>query len=193
MYPKRTSAIRNILASTALLLAGCSSAIPNRNVVGEAFPPVKGKSLGGVEVELPKQFENRKVILVLGYVQETQFDIDRWSIGFFTAPFAFPPVVEVPTIPGLIPSMFSGKIDEGMRRGIPKASWSDVVTVYGTDGSKIAEWTGTEQPRNARIVLIDETGIVRWMYDGGFGIPPLKELLQLLQIDPKKSSIETKQ
>jgi hypothetical protein len=161
-------------------LPGCGTTYPNRNVVGEKFPTVQGKSLSGEEMTLPDKFKGTSAIIVIGYVQDTQFDLDRWGIGFFTADLPLPPVYEVPTIPGLLPSLFKESIDKGMRSGIPKESWKDVVTVYGSDGGKIAQWTGTEAPRNGRIILLDENGIVLWMHDKGYGLPPLKSLLDVL-------------
>jgi hypothetical protein len=162
-------------------LSGCGTTYPNRTIVGEQFPSVRGKSLSGDEIVFPDQFKGKKVILVIGYVQETQFDVDRWGIGFFTADLALPPVYEVPTIPGLLPSLFKESIDKGMRSGIPKESWKDVVTVYGSDGGKIAQWTGTEGPRNCRVILLDEKGVVLWSHDKGYGLPPLKSLLDAIK------------
>jgi hypothetical protein len=163
------------------LLSGCGSTYPNRSVVGEQFPGVRGKSLSGDEIVFPEHFKGKKVILVIGYVQDTQFDVDRWGIGFFTADLALPPIYEVPTIPGLLPSLFKESIDKGMRSGIPKESWKDVITVYGSDGGKIAQWTGTEVPRNCRVLLLDENGVVLWSHDKGYGLPPLKALLDVLK------------
>jgi hypothetical protein len=162
-------------------LSGCGTTYPNRSIVGEQFPSVRGKSLSGDEITFPDHFKGKKVILVIGYVQETQFDVDRWGIGFFTADLALPPIYEVPTIPGLLPSLFKESIDKGMRSGIPKESWKDVVTVYGSDGGKIAQWTGTEVPRNCRVILLDENGVVLWSHDKGYGLPPLKALLDVLK------------
>jgi hypothetical protein len=124
------------------------------------------------------------VILVVAYDMDTQFDIDRWGIGFFTADLDLPPVYELPTIPGAIPSLFENQIDAGMRKGIPEESWKDVVTVYGGEGKKIAQWTGTENPRNARIILLDEVGKVVWFHDRGYGLPPLADLMKVLR-EPK--------
>ena len=178
--------MNNVLYGMAMalivsLFSGCGSAYPNRNVVGERFPSVKGKSLDGVEISLPDEFKGKRVILILGYEQNTQFDVDRWGIGFFTADLPLPPVYEIPTIPGLIPSLFKGSIDGGMRSGIPKESWKDVITVYGSDGSALTEWTGTEGARNCRVILLDETGKVLWMHDRGYGLPPLRSLLDVLK------------
>lgn len=161
-------------------LTGCGSTIPNRVPAGEVFPSVQGKSLDGEETKIPEVFKGKKVILVLAYKQDAQFDVDRWGIGFFTSSLSLPPIYEIPTIPGLIPSLFKESIDGGMRKGIPKESWKDVITVYGSDGGKLTEWTGTENPNNARVVLLDEEGRVLWFHDRGYGLPPLTGLLDKL-------------
>ena len=182
----RSNIIRLLLIGClGLILSGCGTTYPNRNIVGEKFPSVRGKALSGEEVTLPDQLKGKKVIIVIGYMQDTQFDIDRWGIGFFTADLDLPPVYEVPTIPGLLPSLFKESIDKGMRSGIPAESWKDVITVYGNDGGKIAEWTGTTVPRNCRVLLLDENGVVLWMHDKGYGLPPLKALLDVLRSGKK--------
>lgn len=169
----------NLIVLTAFFF-GCGSTVPNRVPEGEQFPAVRGKSLDGQEFALPDTFKGTQVILIVGYEQNTQFDIDRWGIGLFTTDLNLPPVYEIPTIPGLIPSLFKEQIDRGMRKGIPKESWKDVVTVYGGDGKKLAEWTGTENPRNARIILLNKEGKVIWFYDRGYGLPPLQALREKL-------------
>ena len=84
-----------------------------------------------------------------------------------------------PTLPGLLPTQFSGWIDDGMRSGIPKEDWPAVVTVYGDEAQKIAALTGTQGPRNARVLLIDSKGLVRWSWEQGFSSKRLIELVAL--------------
>lgn len=179
--------MRSLLLPLALAFtiihAGCGSSYPNRSPLGEQFPSVAGTSLAGDEMILPDAFRGEKVILVLAFEQDAQFDIDRWGIGFFTTDLELPPVYEIPTIPGLLPSLFKDTIDGGMRKGIPEESWNDVITVYGGDGGVLAEWTGTENGLNARIVLLDEEGVVIWFHDRGYGLPPLQDLLETLKTD----------
>ena len=115
---------------------------------------------------------------MVGYLQETQFDIDRWTIGLMQLKCAIR-AIEVPTLPGLLPTQFSGWIDDGMRSGIPKEDWPAVVTVYGDQAKKIAALTGTQSPRNARVLLIDSKGVVRWSWEQGFSAKRLIELVDL--------------
>ncbi|MFT5294627.1 MAG: hypothetical protein ACI9YH_000633, partial [Colwellia sp.] len=57
--------------------------------------------------------------MLVGYKQNSQFDIDRWLIGLDMTETKVD-AYEIPTIQGLFPRMFSTLIDNGMRKGIPK-------------------------------------------------------------------------
>lgn len=151
----------------AALSVGCSSTIPARDPTGEPFPSVVGESLAQVEVRLPSEYAGAPAVLLVGYLQETQFDIDRWLMGLLQAGVAAP-LVEIPTIPGLLPSFASGWIDDGMRSGIPEEDWGAVVTLYGKAAKPVAELTGTERGRNARVLVLDAAGEVIWFHDRGY-------------------------
>lgn len=194
----RTRWIGGALALLAIgglaTLPSCSSPIPNRNPIGEAFPQVSGNGLDDTEWTLPDDLAGDPALLLIGYKQGTQFDIDRWALGLSLAgrlnaefggegllgPLRFDVrLFEIPTIPGLVPTAFSGWIDDGMRSGIPENLWEAVVTVYGDDA--IVDWTGTEQPRNARVVLLDAQGQAAWFWDQGFSPDALLELGEVLR------------
>jgi hypothetical protein len=161
------------------LFVGCSTTYINRNPVGEMFPTVSGESLEKVEVEMPKYFEGSKTILLLGYKQDSQFDIDRWLIGLDQTKTEAK-VYELPTIQGMFPRMFSTLIDNGMRKGIPKELWGGVITIY-KDGATVQEFTGNENGNNARVLVIDETGKVVYFYDRGFSVSALNNVNALIK------------
>jgi hypothetical protein len=165
----------------ALLVAvatGCASTPPNRDPVGEVFPSVRGESLAGEDYRLPEDFAGRKILLLVGYVMNSQFDIDRWLLGLLQAEVDVP-FIEVPTIDGLLPGMFAGQIDSGMRKGIPREDWPAVITVYG-DADEIVRFTGKENPRNARVLLLDEDGKVIWFHDRGYSARLILEIEELI-------------
>ena len=162
-----------IFALVAGALASCSSTVANRDPVGQVFPSVTGESLSGEKVSLPPS--DRATILLIGYVQKAQFDADRWIYGLLQAQIAAR-IIELPTIPGIFPSVLSGSIDSGMKSGIPSEDWASVVTVYGSGAGTIVEFTGNETPRNIRVVLLDSAGRVRWFHDRGFSAGKLIEL-----------------
>ncbi len=67
-------------------------------------------------------------------------------------------------------------IDNGMRAGIPREDWGVVVTLYGSDAAKVAKFTGTQNPRNGRMLLLDKDGVVRWFWDQGYSAKRVLEL-----------------
>lgn len=158
---------------------GCATTYTNRNPVGEMFPNVSGESLEKKEIEMPQYFSGSQVVLFLAYDMDSQFDVDRWLIGLDmtnTDIKAF----ELPTIQGMLPRMFSTFIDEGMRKGIPKELWGGVITVYA-DGAALQEFTGNENPNNARVLLLDENGKVIYFFDRGFSVFALNELKEMIE------------
>jgi len=163
-----------ILILIAFILAGCSTTYVNRNPVGEYFPTVNGQTLNEEKRELPTYFKDSNVVLLLGYEQDSQFDIDRWLIGLDMTKTDIK-AYEIPTIQGLLPRMFKSSIDDGMRKGIPKELWGGVITIYG-DGAKVQEFTGNQNPNNARVLLLDKAGKVIYFHDRGFSVQALNEL-----------------
>jgi hypothetical protein len=170
------------------LISGCGPAlIPDRNPIGDQFPQVSGEFLTGSKATLPDHFLGNSAMYLVGYTQETQFDLDRWTMGLLEADLSSA-IIEIPTIPGLVPTAISGWIDDGMRSGIPKEDWPAVITLYGSDAQEVATLTGTENPRNTRVLLIDDAGVVRWFWDQGFSASSLIELKGVIKNLPKKES-----
>ena len=173
-----------LLMAVALFAAGCATTYPARSPIGEQFPSVRAKVLTGEEVEIPQFFHGKDALLLVGFVQDTQFDIDRWLLALkqLKTPIV---VAEIPTIQGLFPRMISTKINQGMKDGIPEEDWQIVFTVY-KDAVKITKFVGNTKPRNVRVMLIDENGVVRWFHDRGFSPDRAIELDTLIRENSNK-------
>ena len=163
------------LIISGLFFGGCSSPTPNRDPMGQMFPTVTGTTLTDRAVALPSAWSGAPGLLLVGYEQDTQFDLDRWTIGLLQTQFPCP-IVEVPAIPGLVPSMISDTINRGMRSGIPKEDWEGVITLYSDAAEPVVKLTGNESPRNGRIILLNAKGQVSWFWDQGFSAKRLLEL-----------------
>ncbi|MAD78742.1 MAG: hypothetical protein CMJ51_05170 [Planctomycetaceae bacterium] len=175
-----------LIGALILFAPGCGGTIPNRDPSGDPFPPVEGRDLEDRPVELPGEVAGAPAILMVGYVQETQFDIDRWTLGLLQSGTTIR-LMEIPAVGGWFPATFlQSTIDDGMRSGIPAEDWASVVTLYGDDADRVQAFTGTERPRNARILLLDEDGRVRWFWDQGFSPSRLLEMLERAGIDRLK-------
>ena len=166
------------LALLVLIVTGCSSTYSNQQITGKTFPSVTGQNLEKKQVRIPEDFNGDFTLLLVGYKQNSQFDIDRWLIGLDMTETTVD-VYEIPTIQGLFPRMFSTMIDNGMRKGIPKDLWKGVITVY-EDGEKVQIFTGNENPNNARVLLLDKNGIIVYFYDEGFSVAALNQVKSFL-------------
>lgn len=166
--------VPSFLIALLPLLGGCSTAVPRNEPGDRILPRVEGTSLDGKAVVLPDDLKGAPAILLVGYVQESQFDIDRWILGLKQTQSTVK-LLEVPTIRGALTRLASNFIDSGMRRGIPQEDWPAVVTVY-RDAEKIVSLTGNQNPRNARVLLLDKDGTIRWFSDRGYSADQVLEL-----------------
>lgn len=159
---------------TLLLVTGCTTNYANKTLEGKTFPSVTGQNLEQKMVSIPNDFTSDFTLLLVGYKQNSQFDIDRWLIALDMTETNVD-VYEIPSFQGLFPRMFSTMIDNGMRKGIPKEFWKGVITVY-KDGESIQAFTGNEEPNNARAILLNKDGVILYFYDDGFSVAALNNL-----------------
>ena len=167
------------LLISALLISGCSQTIVPENLASGKFPKVEATRLSGETITLPDEFSSKPSILLVGYLQKAQFDIDRWLLGLLDAKIEAN-ILEVPTIAGMIPGALSELIDSGMRSGIPKDDWYSVATVY-TDAQKIIDVLGNQNPHLAHVVLLDKNGKILWHYFNGYSPREIFKIRELLK------------
>jgi hypothetical protein len=167
-------------AAIAVVLQACGTTHANRQPVGETMPRVSGSDLEGTRRSFPDEIAGGPAVLLVGYKQNAQFDIDRWMLGLDQLGVKAP-VYELPTIVGMWPGMFASRIDNGMRSGIPEALWAAVVTLYDDDAERLAKFLGNERPNNARVLLVRPDGSIAFFHDGGYSIPHLRALAAALE------------
>ena len=63
------------------LVSACSTNYPNKDITGQNFPSISGQTLEKNTVNIPEDFNDDVTLLLVGYAQNAQFDIDRWLIG----------------------------------------------------------------------------------------------------------------
>ncbi len=163
------------LSLISLLCVACSSKVSTpANVRNSIFPRVQGTNLEKQPITLPDHYRGKTTLVLVGYTQKAQFDIDRWILGALQADVKVE-IVEVPTIAGMMPQMVQGFIDNGMRSGIPKADWASVVTVY-EDAPKVIQALGNERPQSAYAVLLNKEGRIVWSSNIGYSASQILEL-----------------
>jgi hypothetical protein len=171
--------LASLLLFVLILTTSCSKSVVVSGVTpGAIFPSVSGESLEKKTVKIPEDFEGSPVVLLVGYLQKAQFDIDRWILGLLQLETKVK-FVEVPTIAGMMPEMVQGFINNGMRKGIPESDWKSVVTIFG-DAEKIVATLGNERPTNAYVVLLDSKGAIIKVFNNGYSASNVKELHDLI-------------
>lgn len=163
------------LVTLLVAIASCQSSKSSANPVGRTFPSVTGEDLNGNSITIPAATKGQPAVLLIGIVQDAQFDADRWLLGLLQAQTPAK-IFELPTITGFFAGLFSGSIDSGMRSGIPEEDWSSVVTLYGDDAKRVKAFTGTDRERNMRVILLDAQGQVRWFHNRGYSARKMLEL-----------------
>lgn len=189
-YPAITETLMDMkshvlsLVFLSVSLLACSSTVGTpANVKNSPFPRVRGESLTKEEVTLPDRYLGKPTLLLIGYQQKTQFDIDRWILGALQGDVKVE-IVEVPTIAGMMPQMVQGFINNGMRSGIPQNDWAGVVTVY-EDAPKIIAALGNERPQSAHVVLLDKEGRMVWTSNIGYSASQILELKKVVDSLPR--------
>jgi hypothetical protein len=172
------------LVLVSLSFVACSSTVgAPPNIKNSVFPRVQGESLSKKVVTLPDTYLGKPTLLLIGYQQKTQFDIDRWILGALQSDIKAE-IVEVPTIAGMMPQMVQGFINNGMRSGIPQNDWASVVTVY-EDAPKIIAALGNERPQSAYVVLLDKDGRMVWTSNIGYSASQVLELKKIVEGLPR--------
>ena len=169
-----------VIGMLLVLFSGCATTYANQEPLGQLFPQVRGTGLDGTNHVLPDDFAGAPVVLMVGYTQRSQFDIDRWILGLVQLGTPVR-LVEVPTIPGLLPGLFAERIDSGMRKGIPMEDWASVITVYD-EAEPVVRFFGNENRNNARIVLLSAAGEVVWFTDRGYSASQVKSLDERVKV-----------
>lgn len=166
----------------AALLPGCQSpravAPPEVGPLGRTFPSVSGRALDGTALRVPEDLAGQPAVVIVGYVQGAQRDIDRW-LKALAARETPARVLELPTIPSRFWSGFAGMIDGGMRGGIQRAQWGNVMTLWGAAADPVVAFLGNRDPLLGRVLLLDRAGRVVWFHDRGFDDARLDELDRL--------------
>ena len=171
-----------MLCGSSLFVTGCSSRRSFESapeLVGTSLPNFRGEALDDRVVKFPEEIRGRAHLLLVAYVQEAQFDVDRWVLGILQAK-APVNVLELPTIASLGARLAKGFINRGMQQGIPKEDWASVVTVYG-DAEVLRSYVGEIPGNNACAMLVDSEGVVRWVHRNGYSPRELLELVEVAQ------------
>ena len=96
-------------------MVACKTVYPNQQPIDQRFPSMKGTGLDGTVHLLPDTLLGSPAVLLIGYTQRAQFDIDRWLLGIAQLERESSHnndresmrLMELPTIEGIMPGLFA--------------------------------------------------------------------------------------
>ncbi|MBS3781869.1 MAG: hypothetical protein KGY66_04235 [Candidatus Thermoplasmatota archaeon] len=148
---------------------------------GKKFPKVKGRSLSGKEVIIPKDVEGEVVLVGVAFKRDAQEMLDSWTHYFDILCEGKKDIYELPVIEGSLWKIFSSFIDKGMKSGIPEERHDKVVTHYG-DASDVKEKLEIEDETLGYVFLLDENGRILFKGEGYADKEGKEELLEHIKV-----------
>ncbi|MBM3821026.1 MAG: hypothetical protein FJW14_18700 [Acidimicrobiia bacterium] len=143
---------------------------PDSLRVGDPFPELKGRSLTGRDAVLPQAASGKVSLVAMGFTYQSRFPVEAWAEWYRASVGSRADVTlfEVPMIGGFA-KLGRWFIDRGMRSGTPVEFHDRVITVYSATG----DWKrrlsySPEHKDDAYLIVVDRTGVVRWLHHGEF-------------------------
>jgi hypothetical protein len=155
---------------------------PDSLRVGSVLPRLEGAFLTGRKAVLPAAAEGKVALVLVGFTYQSRFPVESWAEWYrrSTRGDRTATLFEVPMIGG--PAKL-GKcfIDSGMRKETPVELHENVITVYSGSGDwkKRAGFSSSSE-NDAFLVLLDRSGVVRWMHYGPFDRARAGELARVM-------------
>ena len=145
-----------------------ANAAEPRLVSGVTMPELKGEFLTGEKAVMPASASGKIAFFALGFSYESRYPVEDWTKEFRKHYGSNPATTfyEVPVIGGF-GRLGRWFIDSGMRRATAKDLHRNVITVYGGTGPW-KERLAVADEKAAYLILLDQNGVVRWLYSGMF-------------------------
>jgi len=133
------------------------------------FPDVTGRSLNGLTMHLPADFEGDLNLAVVAFKRHQQEDVDTWTPQLRALAAQHPGlrVYELPTLAGGYRIMRSF-IDGGMRRGIPDSSVRAATVTLYVDKKPFKAALRIPDEDRIQLFLVERGGRIRWRAAGRY-------------------------
>jgi hypothetical protein len=156
-------------------------------VLGARFPTVHGIALSHDDVVIPDDLAGEMAVLLVSFRRTMQADMDQW-LDFLWRRSPDLPVYEVPCMLSNIWRPAIHALESAMRAIVPHRLWPNVVNVYD-HGCRVRDFLGDNGSQHARVILIDEKGIVCWFSGDGFSEECATDLVSRLTTltDPERT------
>ena len=146
----------------------CLGAVATALVLGQPLPPFSGDTLAGQAITLPAAARGKVALVAFGFSYDSRGPVEAWTEHARTtwggeAGFTW---YQVPMIGGF-GRLAKPFINSGMKKATPPQFHGNAVTVFGGVGHWKARLAVTNDSL-AYLVLVDRSGVVRWLHAGAF-------------------------
>jgi len=145
------------------------------------FPSISARDLQGVDVDLPEAFTGERNVVLIAFRRQHQDLVDSWVpwLERQAATDLGLRIYELPTI-GRIWAPVRNLIDGGMAASIREpAVLQRTFTIYG-DVRRVTAPLGIGSTSTIALRLVDASGAVLWVGEGGFDVKVARSLKRKL-------------
>ena len=174
----------NRIVAVITLLAALAESTPT---IGVRLPRLQAGALDGSGLVLPDSAAGNIALVGFGYKRESQDDLNSWLVPFrqgYTPAEGYR-AYEVPMMGRKIPGVLRGVINRAMRNAIAEPNRGWVAPYYG-DIDDYSRRLGVTDRSRVHMLLLDQTGLVRWYAAG----PAVGNGLEELRLEVEKLAAE---
>ena len=146
------------------------------------FPTVSGENLEGHKLTLPRDFEQKRNILVIAFKREQQRESETWAplIKRLTTEYADLAFYELPTIAALSP-LRRWWINNAMRSALPAQGTRHATITLYIEKEPFKQALEIPDEESIYVLLVDQSGTILWRSQGPLSQEKERDLTAFLQ------------
>jgi hypothetical protein len=155
--------VRNLAVTTLTFVLGLLLPSPTASI-----PPVQGTTFAGEQVALPGSLHGRAALLIVGFTEASRQQASDWGHKLAADPQRPPQLAyyEMPVLES-VPRLLRGFVLKRIKESVSAKGQAHFLPVLDHE----ADWkqaAGFSSPDNAYLLLIDDTGTIRWRTQGPY-------------------------
>ena len=146
------------------------------------FPNVSGENLEGRKFTLPRDFEQKRNLLVIAFKREQQHESETWTplIKRLITKYANLAFYELPTIAALSP-LRRWWINSAMRSALPDPGTRHATITLYIEKEPFKQALEIPDEDHIYTLLVDQTGTILWRSQGPLNQQKEQDLAAFLQ------------
>lgn len=148
------------------------------DIIGKPLPNLKGNTLSGRELEIPKDIKGKITFVSMGFTRESSKKSEIWLRNFIAKYikvkdiefYAFPMIGD-----NIILKSIGSLIEKGLKKQIQKEGYDHAMIIY-QPLSPIKKYIDYSNKYDTYLYLSDKNGNVVWSARGDFNVQKFDQL-----------------